>query len=392
LLPLKFLLKQELRFTPLDMARFFSITGIAWYLKPLAGMLSDYLPVFGSRRHSYMLGGAVVLSLLWLVVGFGPHAPLPMLAAICLLSTVLTICQSTVSALVVEGGRLYAATGRLSTFRRVAEHVAGVVVGPLGGMLALYSFRYTGSVCASIALLFAFLVMIFPAAEDFAPARKTRAELREGLRLLFSSRPMWGATTLFFLLSFSPGFQTPLFYYQTNTLGFTPRMIGALTLLGAACSIVGAGAYPWFCKKTGLRTLLTVSVILDAIFHGLYVFYGSPTSAVIIESAAGLMRGFVWMPVLDLLVRAVPKGHEAVGAALEWTPANVAVAISDLSGSWLYQHFGLSFTRLAWLNGGSTLLILLVLPLLPESVMKIREGRSTAAASVKEPFGAAAGG
>ncbi len=393
LLPLKFLLKQELQFTPLDMARFFSVAGIAWYLKPLAGMLSDYVPLFGSRRHSYMLGGAIILAFLWLVVGFGPHTPLPLLGAMCLLSTVLAICQSTVSALVVEGGRMYAATGRISTFRRVAEHVAGVVVGPAGGMLALYSFRYSGSVCAAIALIFAFLVVAFPSAEDLAPARKTRVELRESVRLLVSCRPMWGASLLFFLLSFSPGFQTPFFYYQTNTLGFTPGMIGNLTLIGAACSIVGAGVYPWFCKRAGLRTLLTVSVTLDAIFHGLYVFYGSPASAVVIEAAAGLMRGFVWMPVLDLLVRAVPKGHEAVGAALEWTPANFAVAISDLSGSWLYQHLGLSFTRLAWLNGASTLLILLIVPLLPESVMTMREGRSPDTDSRHgQQFAAGAGG
>jgi hypothetical protein len=376
LLPLQFLLKQQLQFTPLDMARFFTVAGIAWYLKPLVAMLSDYLPVFGSRRYSYMLGGAAGLALLWIVVGFGPHTPLLLVGTVCLLTTVLAICQSTISALVVEGGRMFAATGRLSTVRRVAEHVAGVVVGPAGGVLALYSFGYCGAVCAALALFLVYIVMRFPAAEDLAPQRKTWAELRQGLGVLLSCRPMWGATALFFLLSFSPGFQTPLFYYQTNTLGFSPGFIGSLTLVGAACSIVGAGAYAWLCRKAGLRVLITVSVVLDAIFHGMYAFYNSPASALVIGSAAGLMRGFVWMPVLDLLVRSVPKGHEAVGAALEWSPANVAVAMSDLTGSWLYQHVGLSFQSLAWLNGGSTLLILFIVPFLPESVMTMREGSS----------------
>jgi len=376
-LPLRFLLKQGLHFSPLAMAQFFTIAGIAWYLKPLAGMLTDYLPVFGTRRHFYMLGGATALVLLFLVLGFGPHTYLLLLATVCLLTTVCTLCNSTVSALVVEGGRLFAATGRLSTVRRVAEHAAGVIVGPIGGFLALYALRYTGIVCAALSLLLMFVVIRFRAEEDVTPARKSWAELREGLRIMLSSRPMWGAATLFFLLAFSPGFQTPLFYYQTNTLGFSPVFIGNLTLLGAAFSVVGASTYPWFCRKAGLRVLITAAVALDAIFHAMFVFYSSPASAIAIESVAGLMRGFVWMPILDLLVRAVPRGHEAAGAALEWSPANVGVAVSDLAGSWLYQRYGMSFQSLAWLNGGSTLLILLIVPLLPDSVMTIREGSSS---------------
>jgi predicted MFS family arabinose efflux permease len=373
-LPLQFLLKQQLHFPALRMAQFFTITGMAWYLKPLAGMLTDYLPVFGSRRYAYMLGAAAGIAAFWMLAGFGGHTPLWLLITICLLSTMVAICQSTVSALVVEGGRMFAATGRLSTVRRVAEHVAGVLVGPIGGMLALRWFGYCGAVCAAIALVLLFLVVRYPVVEDPAPPRKTWAELREGLVVLLRCRPMWGASLLFFLLSFSPGFQTPLFYYQTNALGFTPGFIGALTLLGALCSIVGAASYAWLCRKAGLRRLIAVSVVLDAAFHLMYVFYNSPLTAVVISSAAGLIRGFVWMPVLDLLVRSVPRGHEAVGAALEWTPANVAVAVSDLGGSWLYQQFGLSFRSLAWLNGSSTLLILLVLPFIPQSAMTLREG------------------
>ena len=122
------------------MARFFSIAGMAWYLKPLAGMLSDYLPIFGSRRYSYMLGGAAALALLWIVVGFGARTPLLMLGAPGCSGPCSRSANATVSALVVEGGRMFAATGRLSTVRRVAEQVAGVVVGPAGGLLALYSF------------------------------------------------------------------------------------------------------------------------------------------------------------------------------------------------------------------------------------------------------------
>jgi predicted MFS family arabinose efflux permease len=371
---LQFFLKQQLHFSPLDMARFFIIAGIAWYLKPLAGMFSDYFPMFGSRRHSYMIAGSLSVMLLWLLIGFGPQTRPALLGAVCALTTMMAISSATVSALVVEGGRRFAATGRLSSVRRSAEYVAGMLVGPVGGFLALYSLRYSGLVCAALALILVMVIFSFRIGEDVPASRKSWAELRCTVSEMLRCRPMWAAATLFFLLSFSPGFQTPLFYYQTNTLGFSPRFIGSLTLVSASFSVIGTAAYAWLCARAGLRSLIAVAVVLDAAAQTMFVFYNSAGSALVIEATAGLMRGFVWMPILDLLVRAVPKGNEAVGAALEWSPANVAVAVSDLAGSWLYQQYGLSFRSLAWLNGGTTLLILFVVPLIPAQVMAAREG------------------
>ena len=150
------------------MARFFIIAGIAWYLKPLIGTLSDYFPIFGTRRYSYILGGSAALALLWTALGLGPRTPGLMLGATLLLTTVLAICHATVSALVVEGGRMFAATGRLSTVRRVAEHAAAVAAGPAGGLLAMYSFVVTGVACAALALL----------KEQEAACARTRSEAR----------------------------------------------------------------------------------------------------------------------------------------------------------------------------------------------------------------------
>jgi hypothetical protein len=375
LLPLQFLMKQQLHFSPLDMAKFFSIAAISWYLKPLAGMLSDHFPILGSRRHIYMMAGSLSMTFLWLLIGFGLHTRYALLGAITALTAMLVICQATLSGLVVEGGRQFAATGRLSSARRVAEDVSALLVGPVGGWLATRPLQLTGTVCAGLALALTVVLVRYRTEQiDDLPARSW-LELRAGLRAMAASKPMWAAATLFFLLSLSPGFQTPLFYYKANTLHFSAQFIGTLALVNAAFSIVAAACYAWACSRVSLRTLMALAVILDAAAQGLYVLYASPTSAIIIESLAGLMRGFVWMPILDLLIRVVPKGNEAAGAALEWTPANVAVAVSDLTGSWLYQRYGMTFKSLAWLNSGTTLMILFFIPLIPASVMAIREGR-----------------
>ena len=75
------------------MARFFIIAGMAWYLKPLAGTLSDYFPIFGTRRYSYILGGSAALALLWIALGLGARTPGLMLGATTVLGTVLAIAM-----------------------------------------------------------------------------------------------------------------------------------------------------------------------------------------------------------------------------------------------------------------------------------------------------------
>src|SRR5262249_58134556 len=54
-LPLQNLLKNELHVDRTANAAFFFWAGLAWYLKPLAGILTDAFPLFGRRLQSYIL-------------------------------------------------------------------------------------------------------------------------------------------------------------------------------------------------------------------------------------------------------------------------------------------------------------------------------------------------
>src|SRR5205814_3067174 len=57
-LPLRLVLKDELHFNAQALAAFMLITTFAWNVKPIAGILSDAFPLFGTRRRHYMLVGA----------------------------------------------------------------------------------------------------------------------------------------------------------------------------------------------------------------------------------------------------------------------------------------------------------------------------------------------
>src|SRR5579862_4881904 len=54
-LPIQNLLKNELHESRTASSAFFFLAGLAWYFKPLAGILTDAFPIFGSRRKTYLM-------------------------------------------------------------------------------------------------------------------------------------------------------------------------------------------------------------------------------------------------------------------------------------------------------------------------------------------------
>jgi hypothetical protein len=125
-------------------------------------------------------------------------------------------------------------------------------------------------------------------------------------------------------------------------------------------------------------------ILLNAASSVLYLWYQSPESAMVIDATNGFMAILGILPLFDLAARATPKGSESFGYALLMSVYNVAVfAISDPLGSWLYErpstvwHHNLS--RLICLNAGTSLIALVLVPLLPRILLIHRDGESAEA-------------
>jgi len=73
-LPIRHLLKDELRVSQSQMAMLFGIGALAWYVKPLAGLLIDSVAVLGTHRRYYLIISALTAAALWLLVGCVSHS------------------------------------------------------------------------------------------------------------------------------------------------------------------------------------------------------------------------------------------------------------------------------------------------------------------------------
>jgi predicted MFS family arabinose efflux permease len=170
---------------------------------------------------------------------------------------------------------------------------------------------------------------------------------------------------MLFLVYNTPGFSTPLYYYQVDTLKLSQEFIGTLILLAGGFGIAGAYVYSVMCRKLNLRTLLYISIIISSLGTLAYLFYHSATAAAIIESQGGFIGTVAELALMDLAARATPKGSEGLGFALMMSVRNGGAGLSDIFGSWLIDQHHITFFNLVWLNAGTTALILFVIPFLP---------------------------
>ncbi|MBS1721559.1 MAG: MFS transporter [Armatimonadetes bacterium] len=383
-LPLRNLLLTELGVKETAMSGFFFAVGLPWYFKPFAGILTDAFPLFGSRRRTYIVLSCLLAALSWLAMGFVPHSYNTILLIGIVVNTFMVIASTVMGAYMVEAGQTYGATGRLAATRQFIQNVCTLINGPLGGFLASGAFAIaTGSASILVALLIPFAWYYLRKEPEAQADTDKLAVASQQMRTIFTSKTLWGAAAFMFLLYVAPGFSTPLYFKQKNLLHFTDQMIGNLGTPAGACGILAAAAYGLLCKKLTLRPLLYIGVAGAAVGAIFFYFYSSYGAALAIESQNTFFFTLAELAVMDLALRATPKGCEGFGFSLLMSVRNLALFGTDILGSYLAEKQHWPFERLVALNAGSTAVVLLFIPLLPKALVT-KSDSSTVPAEVVE--------
>jgi predicted MFS family arabinose efflux permease len=373
-LPLQFLLKNEINVTREQMAAFFFWTGLAWYLKPFAGILTDAFPFFGTRRRHYILFGSALTALCWIGMDFVPHTYGALLLGSMILSTFMVMTSTVTGAFLVEAGQRMGATGRLSALRMLVYNICTLIQGPGGGFVATLGFAWATGANAVLALTI-FPIAYFYLKEKRVPQQGSAVVLQNAgrqLKTIGRSKNLWLALLFIGLFYFSPGFSTPLFYIQTDQLHFSKQAIGNLGVFSGAFAILAAILYSWLIKRVNIRVLLFASIAPAAIATLFYLFYSNYRHAVLIEAQNGFFFGLAEVALIDLAARSTPKGCEGLGYSLILSIRNVALFGADIVGSYLADHKW-PFSHLVYLNAGTTAIVLVLLPFLPAALMRSRD-------------------
>ena len=219
--------------SPSQVANFFLVSTMPWFIKPVYGLISDFVPLFGRRRKSYFLLTCILsaLSGIWLAVM--PEHPFWWMAA--LFTTMgfgLAFTDVLTDALMVEAGRPLGLTGAFQAVQWACITGAAVLIGVVGGHLAHTRELNLAFGISAVFPLVSFAMALFfvhetPAPRDAAAFHATTRAIREAL----AHRDVWMVAGFLFFYTFSPSFGPAFLYYQTDVLGFSQHFIGLLASL-----------------------------------------------------------------------------------------------------------------------------------------------------------------
>jgi MFS family permease len=352
---------------------------IPWLIKPVYGLVSDFLPLFGRRRKSYFLLASGLAATAGLTLSMLPyHDYWRMAGLFTAMGFGLAFTDVLTDALMVENGRATGLTGAFQSVQWFAIYGASILVGVLGGHFASTQNLHAAFLLAACFPLISFtMATLFVREARTAVDRTAFGETWTAIRDAARMRELWVVAGFIFFFNFSPSFGPAFLYYQTDVLKFDQQFIGILGSLSAVGFMVGALIYAPLSRRAPLRTIILWAIGVSATATFAYLLYRDRTSAIIIDIGFGVLAMLTQLALLDLAAKACPPHVEATFFALLMSVYNLAMQLSTNVGARLYDRIG--FTGLVFVSAFMTGAAYLLVPWVRIDAIEAR-ARATATA------------
>ena len=382
--PLNYYLKQVFGWTPVQVTAYLTVLQLPWFIKPLYGMFSDFVPLFGYRRKAYLILANVAAALAYFAIT-QITAPGEMVSFLLLATYGMAISSTLCGAVLVENGQKFRASGAFVNQEWLWYNIAAVAASVIGGVLvqrlASASALHWAAAIAGVAPFAVVFAGIFLISEEKTPVNRDafQAAFRGFLSTLRSIPVLIVALFLFFY-NFSPGFTTPLYYYMTDTLKFSQAYIGVLNAIQSAGWIAAGLVYSRFLSRLTTKYLLNLSIVLGIIGTLAFLFLSAGVSAPMVNFLYGFSLMIAFVASLTLAADYCPKHAEGFAYAILMSITNVATTASDNLGSYLYEHvFAYRLSPLIWVSAAFTAFAFVLVPIL--RLGDKRQGEAVSAAS-----------
>jgi MFS family permease len=370
--PLRMYLQDVAKLNSTGISKFLFVVGIPWIIKPVYGLLSDFVPIFGYRRKSYLLIMNMLAAGGFLLV-MGVRSPQAVMIALTMTGVGVAASDVVVDAMMVQTGQQ---TGRTRLFQGAqwfSINVAAIISGLLGSAIC---HRFANDAVSAlrtaslISMLLPFVVAILT--WFLITDQRARINLPEfaatGRALLgaFKSVRLWLVVAFIFLVRFNPGLQTPMYDHLETKVGISHSYLALLDTSFSVGQVLGSVIFMVaMSKKLSLRRSMTIGLIVGALGVASLLLSTNKTTATIMFGVWGATDMIVTLSYLSIAAEACPKRVEAVVFAALMSVSNLSWSWADVVGSKLYdgplQH---QINPLIIGSAALTALGLLFLPLL----------------------------
>ena len=367
--PLNYYLKEVHGWSAVQITAFLTVFNLPWFFKPVYGIVSDFVPLFGYRRKSWLLlanVGAAVAYLAILSTGAPGELLLLLLLAVYGMAIVSTLC----GAVLVENGQRLHASSVFVNQQWLWFNIAAIATSIIGGALVQWLTPLDAlHAAAVIAGMMPLLVVISTVTLiDEEKSAMSIAELKHsfaGLMAVLKMRQLWVIAGFLFFFYFSPGIDTPLYFFMTDRLKFSQGYIGVLNSIAAAGGIAAALFYAAYLRDLGTRTMLYLSIVTGVLATLSFVMMMGPITAAIAQFSYGAASMWTLVASLGLAADCCPKRSEGFAFAAMIAVTNLAGALADNVGSYLFEQvFGSEITPLIIVAAAFTAVNFVLVPLL----------------------------
>jgi MFS family permease len=367
--PLNYFLKEQYGWSPVEVTAYLTVLNFPWIIKPVYGLVSDFIPLFGYRRKAYLVlaNGAAAAAYFWVA---SVTAPGMILLALLLTAYAMAASSTLSGAVLVENGQRLGASDTFVNQEWLWFNVAAIASALLGGILVEHlspaGALHAAAMIVGVAPFLAIFGTLFLIDEE--RNRADLAQLKATLRGLLASlrrRELWLIGGFLFLYYFNPGFGTPLYYYMTDELKFSQQFIGLLGAMSSAGWVAGALLYRWALRGLTSQTLLYLSILCGTATTLLFLLLADPIAAVVVNFAAGVAGMISMVASLTLAADFCPPRAEGFTFAALLSLTNLAMSLGDNVGSLLFEHvFGNRLAPLILVSAAATAIIAIFVPLL----------------------------
>jgi MFS family permease len=367
--PLTYYLKQVHGWTPVQVTAFLTLFNLPWVIKPVYGLISDFVPLFGYRRKSYLLiaNVAAIAGFFWATQ---IDTPSVLVFALMMTAYAMAISSTLCGAVLVQNGQKLQQSGRFVNQQWLWSNIAAMAAAIIGGQLVQHlppgTALHAGAAIVGVTpLLVIFGTLLFVPEQKVAINLQGMKDTLEGLLATFRRRELWIIALFVFLYYFSPGFATPLYYHMTDNLKFSQGYIGILGSISSAGWVVGALLYKRLFGDLSLKTLLNVSIAFGTVSTTAFLLLSTETSAAILNFCAGFSAMLATVATVTLAADYCPRRAEGFAFATLMSVINLATTFADNVGSFLYTHlFNSNLTPLVLVSAAFTAFAFVLVPLL----------------------------
>src|SRR6202012_5693870 len=193
--PLNNYLKASQGWPPVQITGFITLFNLPWIIKPVYGLISDFVPLFGYRRKSYLLlaNAAAILGFIWVTQ---LTAPGDLLIPLMITAYTMAISSTLCGAILVENGQRLHESGSFVNQQwlwfNIAAMAAAILSGQLVQRLSPEEAMHTAAGIVAVAPLLVIGGSLLLVHEQKATINLAGiTQTFEGLKASFRRRELW---------------------------------------------------------------------------------------------------------------------------------------------------------------------------------------------------------